>query len=281
MRAASTRTARTGYVAGIGMLIAVSFIVAAISVRHGSHTPTVNNVALLQSREKTAPALPAALLQQLPQVSTEVTLVRAPHLDGPLTDSTSTVVHNTQPVAVFTAPGGAPFAQLPVTQLGSDTWLPVIAAVPGWVQVLLPSRPNGSTGWLTDINLTQARTRDEIRVDIPAAQLRLLHDGRVTGTWTISTGTRDTPTPTGDTFVLAALRDPQQTFSPLILALGIHSTTLDTYAGGPGTVGIHTWGFTPTGQPASHGCIRVPAAALPALAQVPLGSLVRITNSRP
>ena len=76
-------------------------------------------------------------------------------------------MHNTEAVAVFTAPGGAPFAQLPVTQLGSDTWLPVIAAVPGWVQVLLPSRPNGSTGWLTDINLTAARTRDEIRVDIP------------------------------------------------------------------------------------------------------------------
>ena len=73
----------------------------------------------------------------------------------------------------------------------------------------------------------------------------------------------------------------QQTFSPLILTLGIHSTTLDTYAGGPGTVGIHTWGFTPTGQPASHGCIRVPAAALPVLAQVPLGTLVRITGNGP
>ncbi len=63
----------------------------------------------------------------------------------------------------------------------------------------------------------------------------------------------------------------------MILPLGTHSPTLDSYGGGPGTVAIHTWptdeGF---GEAVSDGCIRVPADALDTLTEVPLGTLVTI-----
>ncbi len=54
--------------------------------------------------------------------------------------------------------------------------------------------------------------------------------------------------------------------------------TLDTYGGGPGTVGVHGWPNPSVfGRAVSHGCVRVPAAALHVLSLVPLGSLVLIT----
>jgi lipoprotein-anchoring transpeptidase ErfK/SrfK len=63
----------------------------------------------------------------------------------------------------------------------------------------------------------------------------------------------------------------------VILPLGTHSDTLDTYGGGPGTVALHTWPDASVfGTAASHGCIRVPPDALDQLTQVPLGTLVLI-----
>ena len=223
------------------------------------------------------PPVTAEQLRRLPETTTDTTIAAAPTDERPDATPTSGVVaHNGRASPVFTAPGGSPFARLPVRQLGNDTWLPVIAEQPGWVRVLLPSRPNGSTGWLAASQLTLAHTPYDIRVDLSAARLHLLRHGRSVGEWTVSVGTSRTPTPTGRTFLLAAITDRRQPFSPVILPLGSHSTTLDTYAGGPGTVGIHTWPRKLDGRPASHGCIRVPPVALRALAAVPLGSLVHI-----
>ena len=65
----------------------------------------------------------------------------------------------------------------------------------------------------------------------------------------------------------------------MILPLGAHSPTLDTFGGGPGTVAIHTW---PTddvyGTESSDGCIRVPSARAGQLTGVPLGTLVMMTD---
>jgi L,D-transpeptidase catalytic domain len=242
--------------------------------------PAVPHNSASQIPVDTSPPIPvpfvsAQQLAKLPATTTDATIAAAPRDTRRSDDTAGVVVHNRQPVAVFATAGGRPFARLPVTQLGADTWLPVIGQQSGWVQVLLPSRPNGSMGWLSTDQLSLARSNDEIRIHLAANRLQLVRSGRITGSWTVSTGTHRTPTPTGRTFLLAVIRDPQQTFSPLIYALGTHSAALDTYAGGPGTVGIHTWPTASTPR-ASHGCIRVPAGALRAIAQVPLGSLIRI-----
>jgi lipoprotein-anchoring transpeptidase ErfK/SrfK len=74
------------------------------------------------------------------------------------------------------------------------------------------------------------------------------------------------------------LAPPHPTYSPLILPLGFHSDTLDTFGAGPGTVGVHGWPSRSVfGRAVSHGCVRVPAAVLRVLSLVPLGSLVLIT----
>jgi len=58
------------------------------------------------------------------------------------------VLHPTKIQVLYARPGGRPVATLPTTELMSPTWVPVIQSQAGWDRVLLPTRPNRSTGWL-------------------------------------------------------------------------------------------------------------------------------------
>ncbi len=225
-----------------------------------------------QPEQPVAPAPPAGL----PESTTYTTIDAALPDPAAAAPTDGSVVHPRQEVPVTAAPGGAPFARIGPEQIG-PTWLPVIAEQPGWVQVLLPSRPNGSTGWLPDGALERAESPYQIRVHLGSMRLELLSDDEIVGEWTIGIGKDSAPTPTGRTFLLGSFTDEAQDYSPVILPLGSHSPTLDTFGGGPGTVAIHTW---PTddvfGTASSEGCIRVPPEALDQLTEVPLGTIVLI-----
>ena len=119
----------------------------------------------------------------------------------------------------------------------------------------------------------------QVEINLAAYRLTVLDAGRSLGSWTVAVGAPGTPTPTGRTFLLASMAPVHPTYSPLILPLGLHSDTLTTFGGGPGTVGLHGWPDTAVfGHAVSHGCVRVPAAALRILSQVPLGSSVMIVG---
>jgi L,D-transpeptidase catalytic domain len=225
------------------------------------------------------PAVVPADLAALPQSTTYTVIDGAPldSVSGEPTDGT--VVHPRREVVVYAAPGGAPIARLAPHQLG-DTWLPVIAQQPGWVQVLLPSRPNSSAGWVTDDALDRAVTPYLIRVHLRSLSMELFRGGSRLGEWSVGIGKKSAPTPVGRTFLLGSFTDPKQNYSPVILPLGTHSPTLDSFGGGPGTVAIHTWPTaTVFGTRSSDGCIRVPPDALNKLIEVPLGTLVLVDDN--
>jgi hypothetical protein len=191
------------------------------------------------------------------------------------------VVHPVRTRVIYARPGGRAVAALPATELGSPTWVPVVQSRPDWDRILLPTRPDRSTGWiyLGGGGLQTAYTPYQVDINLAAYRLTILDAGRSLGTWRVAEGAPGTPTPTGRTFVLASLMPEPVTYSPLILPLGTHSDTLTTYGGGPGTVGLHGWPDSAVfGHAVSHGCVRVPAAALRALSRVPLGSAVMIRS---
>jgi lipoprotein-anchoring transpeptidase ErfK/SrfK len=232
-----------------------------------------------------APTVPRALLARLPRATTFARLAGAPLDDGPSSvqppaDGGTLVAHLLSAQVVYAAPGGRPFAVLPATELGGPTWVPVVQTEPGWDRVLLPSRPDHATGWLVAGAALEIRyTAYVIRVSLGARRLTVLSDGQPLGAWTVAVGAPGTPTPVGRTFLLAQLAPPEPRYSPLILPLGTHSSTLDTFGGGPGTVALHGWPESSVfGHAVSHGCVRVPGAALRLLARVPLGTLVVITR---
>jgi lipoprotein-anchoring transpeptidase ErfK/SrfK len=212
----------------------------------------------------------------LPLSSTYTTVAGAPKDTAPGATTDGIVVHPVRETPVHDAPNGRAIARMDTTQFG-DAWLPVIAQQDGWVQVLLPSKPNRSTGWLRSADVRRATTPYVIRVHLKSMRLELTDNGEVTDTWTVGTGKAAAPTPTGRTFLLGAFSDIKQKYSPVILPLGTHSPTHDTFGGGPGTVAIHTWPTSDVyGTASSDGCIRVPADALTKLSEVPLGTLVMI-----
>jgi lipoprotein-anchoring transpeptidase ErfK/SrfK len=223
----------------------------------------------------------AAQIARLPLATTYGTTTAAPRDPAPFGSETGIVLHPTATRVIYARPGGPAVAALPVTQLGSPTWVPVVQSQPGWDRVLLPTRPDRSTGWiyLGGGGLQTAYSPYQVDINLARYRLTIMDAGRSLGTWTVAKGAASTPTPAGRTFVLASLVPLQPTYSPLILPLGTHSDTLTTYGGGPGTVGLHGWPDRSVfGHAVSHGCVRVPAAALRVLSRVPLGSEVMITG---
>lgn len=213
-------------------------------------------------------------LASLTPATTDTTLARAPIDPTPLAETDGDVVRPLATLPVFAEPGKRAFAKIPPTQF-QETWLPVVDRADGWVRVLLPARPNGAIGWIKESRTELARSPYLVRVHLGSKTLELVYEGSSLGTWPVAVGEPATPTPPGRTFLLGSVVDDGQSYSPIILPLGSHSDTLDSYGGGPGTVALHGWPDDSVfGTAASHGCIRVPAEALDLLTQVPLGTLV-------
>jgi lipoprotein-anchoring transpeptidase ErfK/SrfK len=217
-------------------------------------------------------------LTTLAASSTHATISAAPLDNQPFAGTDGVVVHPRAETAVYSAPDAEPFAKIGPTQFGA-TWLPVVERTDGWVRVLLPSKPNRSTGWLQDEDLDRASSPYLIRVHTGSRTLELFERGKRLGKWKAGVGARKTPTPPGRTFLLGSIIDPKRSASPVVLPLGAHSPTLDTFGGGPGTVAIHGWPRPDVfGAAVSAGCVRVPQTALGRLQSVPLGTLVLIDS---
>lgn len=224
------------------------------------------------------PSVSDAVRAGLPRATTFGTV---PGLARPRdADSDGHVVRIARDQVGFTTPGGTPATVIPGKQIGLDTWLPVLERRSGWLQVRLPSRPNGSVTWIPAAGLRTAQTDWRVRINLGDGSLTVTKAGSRQGRWSIGQGADATPTPVGQTFLLAGFVDPAVTYSPAIYALGTHSDTLDTFGGGPGTVAVHGWP-TVKGRSGkiSHGCLRVPAAALSIFGRLPTGTPVDIVSA--
>lgn len=250
-----------------GIAVCVGALMGIIVRRGNNRVGPARRSAVGAIGHRTSPVTFAAAMsmQDLPDATPQAFLPAAPLDEHPTRGTAGAIVHPLAPVALLDGPAGTPFAQLRPEFAGGETWLPVINQQPGWIHVLLPSRPSGATGWLEAARVRVAQSRHEVRVNLRAARLRLVHDGNSIGTWTISAG----PIPAGRTFVLCDVRRAPQS-APVLLRLATHARTDD-----PAPVTIHR---SPTrrSEPDNRGCIRAPDTAMTALSAVGPGCLVRI-----
>ncbi len=163
-------------------------------------------------------------------------------------------------------------AHRPIT--GERTTLPVIghSSGPGgarWLQVMLPGRPDGSTGWIAQSATRKLTTGWRILVDLAARRVGVYRDGRMVRTLQAVVGKPSTPTPTGQFFVEETVQmEPGQAGGPFALALSARSDVLQEFESGPGQIAIHgrnNLGGT-LGAAESHGCIRLATASIDWLA---------------
>jgi L,D-transpeptidase catalytic domain len=179
-------------------------------------------------------------------------------------------------------------ADRPIT--GEQTTLPVFGhstAPRGaqWLHVMLPGRPDGSTGWIVQNGTRELITGWRMAVDLAARRLRVYHDGRTIRTFRAVIGKPSTPTPTGQFFVEETVQMPVgHPGGPFALALSAHSNVLQKFEGGPGQIAIHgreDLGGT-LGAAESHGCIRLATASIDwTAAHIDPGTPVKIYAGNP
>jgi len=221
---------------------------------------------------------------------------RAPEITTPLSPPTTIRALNVVAtaivprVAVYDIAGqGDPAHTLdnPAPPYGTPLVFLVRDQQPDWLQVLLPVRPNGSTGWIrrTDVELASHDFR--MLVDLGAHRLMVYQGDSIFATEPIAVGTQDTPTPGGLYYTKELLQPsddsgrliPDGPYGPYAYGLSGYSDVLYNFAGGDGVIGIHgTNEPASLGHDVSHGCIRLSNEAITKLATtLPIGVPVEIT----
>jgi lipoprotein-anchoring transpeptidase ErfK/SrfK len=185
-------------------------------------------------------------------------------------------------LVAFRRPGGATLARFGrLNQNGFPTVFAIVGCRGRWYRVQLPVRPNGATAWVRAAAVRVFRIPTRIVIHVRAKRLELERRERVVLRTPISTGAPGTPTPLGRFYVSQRLvpSNPYGPYGPAALGTSAFSPVLRNWPQG-GPVGIHgTDDPSAIGRAVSHGCIRLPNAAMRRLfARTPAGTPVIIVE---
>ena len=207
--------------------------------------------------------------------------------DPPYRSTIATARAGLDPVPIFQSPNGP--QQPAKVPNPNENGVPATflvttresAAAPGWIEVYLPIRPNGSSGWVRTSDVQQTFTDMRVVVHLGAHTLDVESAGAVTATYPVGVGRNETPTPGGVFFIKELLKptDPGGAYGPYAFGLsGFSNTIIHDPSLGNGVIGIHGTNEPQlVGQDVSHGCIRLRNADITALAaELPLGTPVEI-----
>jgi len=195
----------------------------------------------------------------------------------------TTIATITGAIPYFASAGGNQVGTVPI-----DSWwgvtkqLPVIATRPGWLEVRLPQRPNGLTGWIHAGDAQLSSTIYGILVVLHTRRVELYRAGRMVASFPAGIGTPTDPTPVGHFYVMRIESSPSPGWGPFIVDTNAHSEAIlswegsgDAFTAFHGPLGADAEIGT-TGAPISHGCIRMHNPDLAQLAPVPPGAPVVI-----
>ena len=145
-------------------------------------------------------------------------------------------------------------------------------------QVLLPIRPNGSTGWINLADVRLERVDYKLVIGLSAHKLTVYNASKQVYSFSIGVGKATTPTPDGRYYIKELLKPPNPAgaYGPFAYGLSGFSDAVPNYNGGDGVLGIHgTNEPDKVGSDVSHGCIRLRNADIERLAAIlPLGTPV-------
>ncbi|HEV3400397.1 MAG TPA: L,D-transpeptidase [Acidimicrobiales bacterium] len=226
--------------------------------------------------------------------------VRSTSTSAPATTSPPPTVPTTEPpprsvvataivpsVNVYDSPGQPePVRALehPVKPQGTPLVFLVVEEQPEWLEVVLPVRPNGSTGWIRSSDVTLASHDFRIVVELGAHRLTVWKGNDVFAEEPIAVGREQTPTPGGHFYTFQLLKpveeQDRQAYGEYAYALSGFSEVLTSFMGGEGRLAIHgTMDPSSVGQDVSFGCIRMTNEAITRLTTaLPLGVPVEIRS---
>ncbi len=166
------------------------------------------------------------------------------------------------------------------TEIGGPLVFLVETGDQEWLQVNLPVRPNGSTGWIRTEDVTLSEHDYRIVVEIGAHRITVTKGNTVVLSEPVALGKSDTPTPGGKFYTKELLQppNPNTVYGPYAYGLSGFSNTLTSFAGTEAVIGIHGNNDPSTlGKDVSAGCIRMSNSGITKLAKtLPLGVPVEI-----
>lgn len=166
------------------------------------------------------------------------------------------------------------------TEYGTPTSFLVVDDQGEWLKVMLPERPNGSTGFVRSSEFDTAERDEKVVVDRDTNTLQLVRDGNVVMETSVAEGSEAYPTPTGLYYVTDILDTGNDggAYGPYAIGISAHSDVLTKFNGGDGQVGLHgTNNPDSIGKDVSHGCVRLDNDKITELAgEVELGTPVQI-----
>jgi lipoprotein-anchoring transpeptidase ErfK/SrfK len=217
------------------------------------------------------------------------------HLDDgiPEVPPGSTLVATTHAaIPGYAAPGPTtaapptPDTTVPGTWYGYPSILPVVSTQPGWLEVRLAQRPDGSTTWVRRSDVTLGNTPYHLLLDLSTMHLTVFEDGVPVLDLPAGIGAPDDPTPPGNYFVTMTAPPPSSGYGSLVLVTSDHSNSFSDWEdSGDAIIGIHgpitsydDAMIGTTGAAISHGCIRLHDADLAQLSMIPPGTPLDIVS---
>jgi lipoprotein-anchoring transpeptidase ErfK/SrfK len=251
-----------------GAVVCAAVPAGALALRDAATVPTATPV------EAPSPAPPGPPSADVTRLSNLRTLTRWAY---PLSD---TIVRSTP------SSGGQAVGRLRFLTVDAQAELYVELAAERsasgarWIEVELPGRPNGKTGWVPEEALGEPHVvHDFLLIDQRGLRASLYRAGRKLFSAPVGVGKPSTVTPAGHFYVLEKLTTLGAPFyGPYAIGTSAYAPTLSEWPGG-GVVGIHGTdapGLVP-GRP-SHGCIRMRNGDITRLwHMIGLGTPIRIT----
>lgn len=249
--------------------LAVSLLVAAFA------TFTVGSRWL---DEDTADADPTSTTTS---VAADATTTTAPASTAPVVPASTIIATPNGEVPIFDKPNG--------TELGvAGRWygyamtMPVVDSAWGWVEIMLPERPNGSTAWVRTGDVALSTTDYRIVVDVGNTKVHVYKGGVEAFSMPAGMGKSSTPTPPGHFFVAVIEKPGSHGYGPIVLDLSAHSEAIQSWQGaGDAIIALHgSFGadrqIGTEGTHISNGCIRLHIEDQLKLDVIPLGTPVDI-----
>lgn len=210
----------------------------------------------------------------------------APAIPGDPVASTMVATTNGAIPGYASPQAAAPDMTVPGSWFGYPSILPVVTTEPGWLDVRLAQRPNGSTTWVRQSDVTLSSTSYFIVVNLATMHLLVYDNGTLILDFPAGIGAPDDPTPPGQYFMPMQYPSPGPGYGPFVLVTSDHSDTItDWENSGDAVIGIHgpidsydDSLIGTTGAAISHGCIRLHDADLAQLSVIPAGTPINIIN---
>ena len=178
-------------------------------------------------------------------------------------------------MSVYDAPGSTTPSRVfrsPNPLYGGDTYRVFLVKERNgdWLNVYLPVRPNGSTGWIKSSEIALSEHTFRIVVELSEHRLTLYEKDEVVLQEPVGVGKSATPTTTGFFYTTELLiPDGQPQYGAYAFVLSAYSEVLFEFLGGDGQMGIHgtnePW---LVGRDVSNGCIRMTNEAVTRLKEM-------------